>query len=54
VLGRVEMAAIASDPTFAMLDVMQIIQCSLDNTMCTRPITLLRSSRIPSGQNQTR
>jgi hypothetical protein len=54
VLGRVEMAAIAGNPTFAMLDVMQIIQCSLDDSMSTRPISLLRSSRIPSGQNQPR
>lgn len=54
VLGRVEMAAIAGNPTFAMLDVMQIVQCFLDDSMSTRPIALLRSSRIPSCQNQPR
>jgi hypothetical protein len=49
-LGRVEMAAIASCPTFTMLDTTQIFLRSLDDPMGTRPITLLSSSWNPSGE----
>ena len=52
-LGCVEMAAIASCPTLTVLDVTQIFLCSVDDTMGARPIALLRSSWIPSGQKQT-
>ena len=52
-LGGVEMAAIASRPTFTMLDTTQIFLRSLDDAMGTRPIALLSSSWIPSSQKQT-
>jgi hypothetical protein len=52
-LRRVEMTAIASRPTFPMLDMTQVLLRSLDDAMGARPVTFLSSSWIPSGEKQT-